>query len=144
MDVSTEILIRRPRAEVASGAADPARAPLWYKNIKLAQWRSDPPLRVGSKVAFTARFLRRQLEYTYEIMEYVPAERLVMRTSEGPFPMETTYSWSDEGPFTRMRLRNRGGVAGMARVFDPFLAVMVRRENAKDLRRLKAILELRR
>ena len=144
MDVSTEILIWRPRAEVAEWSADPARAPLWYKNIKRVEWETEPPLQRGSRIAFTAEFMRRQLRYTYEAVEYLPGQRLVMRTSGGPFPMETTYEWVDAGDGrTRMRLRNRGSAAGFARLFAPFLPFFVRRENLKDLRRLKAILELR-
>ena len=59
---------------------------------------------------FEARFLRRRLVYTYEVREYAPGERLVMSTDEGPFPMETTYTWADApSGGTRMTLRNRGG-----------------------------------
>jgi hypothetical protein len=43
------------------------------------------------------------------VVEWTPEERFVMRTAQGPFPMETTYEWSDapDGA-TLMRLRNRG------------------------------------
>jgi len=145
VDVWTEITIRRGRQQVADWSADPARAPLWYPRIKRVEWLTSPPLTVGSRVRFSAEFLRRQLEYTYEIVEYVPGERLVMRASGGPFPMETTYEWSDAGGgFTRMRLGNRGSSSGLGWLLAPMMGAMVRRENRKDLRRLKAILELRR
>jgi hypothetical protein len=49
-------------------------------------------IEVGSRITFVARFLGKQIEYTYEIVEYEPLERLVMRTHEGPFPMETCYT----------------------------------------------------
>src|SRR4051812_5050449 len=144
MDVWTEIVIRRGRQKVAEWSADPGRAPLWYGNIKRVEWRTEPPLQVGSRVAFSAEFLRRRLDYTYEVVDYIPGERLVMRTSEGPFPMETTYAWSDVGiGHTLMRLRNRGSASGLATLLTPFMGVLVRRENRRDLRRLKAILELR-
>ena len=100
---------------------------------------------MGSRVRFSAEFLRRQLEYTYEIVEYIPGQRMVMRTSGGPFPMETTYEWSDAGGgHTRMRLRNRGSGSGLGLLLAPVMGMLVRRENGRDLRRLKAILELRR
>ena len=93
-------------------------------------------------MAFVARFLGRRLAYTYEIVELVPGERLVMCTAEGPFPMETSYAWeSVAGDRTRMTLRNRGTPTGFSRIFAPFMAAAIRRANKKDLARLKALLE---
>jgi len=142
VDVLTETVIARPREEVSAYAADPDQAPNWYVNIRSAEWRTPPPLQVGSKVAFVAHFLGRRLAYTYEISEWRPGERLVMRTAEGPFPMETTYAWTtvDAGR-TRMTLRNRGEPAGFARWLAPFMAAAMRRANRKDLERLRALLE---
>jgi uncharacterized membrane protein len=143
-DVLTEIEIERPRAEVAGYAADPSNAPFWYENIESVEWRTPPPLAAGSRVAFVAHFLRRRLAYTYEIVEYAPGERLVMRTAEGPFPMETSYTWSDTADGrTHMTLRNRGEPAGFSRIMAPLMTTAVRRANVRDLRRLKRILEAR-
>jgi hypothetical protein len=67
-----------------------------------------------------------------------------MRTSDGPFPMETTYAWADlPGGGTRMALRNRGEPSGFSRVASPALAAAMRRANRKDLARLKELLEAR-
>ena len=138
----TEISIARPRAEVAAFAADPGRAPEWYENIERVEWETPPPAGPGSRVRFTARFLGRELVYTYEIAELVPARQLVMRTAEGPFPMRTTYEWEDEpGGGTRMTLRNDGDPAGFKGVAAPLMAAAMRRANTKDLQRLKALLE---
>lgn len=144
VDVTTETVIARPRHEVAAFAVDPDRVPLWYVNIKSVEWKTEPPLRVGTRLAFVAQFLRRRLEYTYEVVEHVAAERFVMRTAEGPFPMETTYAWRDAGEHhTAMTLRNRGTPAGFSRLIAPFLSLAMRRATAKDLALLKAILEAR-
>jgi uncharacterized membrane protein len=144
VDVRTEIEIARPRADVAAYAADPGSAPQWYENIQSVEWETEPPIAVGSRLAFVARFLGRRLAYTYEIRELVPGERLVMSTSQGPFPMETTYEWTDApGGATRMTLRNRGRPSGFATIAAPALAAAMRRANRKDLARLKRILEAR-
>jgi len=93
-------------------------------------------------VAFVARFLGRRLDYTYELVELVPGQRLVMRTCEGPFPMETSYTWAEAGAgATSMVLRNRGEPAGFAKLAAPFMAPAMRRANRKDLQALKALLE---
>ena len=135
-------MIARPRHDVAEYAADPNNATAWYENIEAVEWRSPQPLAVGSRIAFVARFLGRRLEYTYEVRELVPGERLVMSTDEGPFPMETTYTWEDAGEGrTRMTLRNRGEPNGFSRVVAPLLAAAMRRANRKDLARLKTVME---
>ena len=142
VDVLTEIVIARAVAIVASYAADPSNAPAWYANIASVEWETSPPVRAGSRIAFTARFLGRQLAYTYEVTDLVPAERLVMRTAQGAFPMETTYTWqamTDQS--TRMTLRNRGEPAGFADLTTPLMAIAIRRANRKDLRKLRTILE---
>jgi hypothetical protein len=142
VDVVTEIIIERPGGEVAAYAADPTNAPEWYANIESVRWRTPPPVAVGSMMDFVAHFLGRRLAYTYEIVELVPGARLVMRTAQGPFPMETTYTWQpvDSGR-TRMTLRNRGEPAGFARVAAPVMTAAMRRANQKDLVNLKRILE---
>jgi uncharacterized membrane protein len=144
VDVTTEVVIARPRHEVAAFAVDPDRIPLWYPNIRSIEWKSDPPLRVGTRLAFAAEFLRRRLEYTYEVVEHMPGERFVMRSIEGPFPMETTYTWRDAGEQrTAMALRNRGTPGGVARLLSPIVRLAMRRASTRDLGLLKAILEAR-
>ena len=141
VDVVTEVEIARPRGEVAGYAADPDNATAWYGNIESVEWQSVRPLQVGSRLAFVARFLGRRLAYTYEVREHVPGERFVMSTAEGPFPMETTYTWADAAGGTSMTLRNRGKPAGFARVAAPVMARSIARANRADLERLKEILE---
>jgi uncharacterized membrane protein len=142
VDVTTEVEIARARDEVAAYAADPDNATEWYENIRSVAWATPRPLAVGTRVEFVAHFLGRHLAYTYEVVEHVPGERFVMRTAEGPFPMETTYTWHDaDTGITRMTLRNRGEPAGFAKVGAPMMARAMRRANGKDLRRLKALLE---
>ena len=115
--------------------------PDWYANIESVEWKTSPPLTSGSQIEFVARFLGRRLRYTYEVVEWVPGERFVMRTAEGPFPMETSYTWIPTGTSTTMRLRNRGEPRGFSRLVAPFMAPAMHCANRNDLRRLKSLLE---
>ncbi|TQC41415.1 ATPase [Rhodococcus sp. WS4] len=142
VDVLTEIVIERPRHYVAAYVSDPGNSTQWYVNIKAVQWKTPKSAIPGSRVEFIAQFLGRTLTYTYEVTEWVPDERFVMWTAEGPFPMETTYAWADSADGnTRMTLRNRGEPSGFSRMTAPIVAMAMRRANTKDLARLKAILE---
>lgn len=142
VDVVSKAVIDRPLAEVARFASDPDNVPAWYVNIKSVEWKTPRPLQVGSRIAFVAHFLGRRLAYTYEIVDWIPGNRLVMRTADGPFPMETTYAWDAVGDGqTNMTLRNRGTPAGFSTWTAPIMAFAIRRANRKDLALLKKRLE---
>lgn len=144
VEVLTETTIERPIGVVAGYAADPSNAPEWYVKIESVDWKTPPPAQVGSRVEFVARFLGRHLRYTYEIVDLEPGKRLVMRTAEGPFPMETSYTWAPAASGqTRMTLRNRGEPSGFSKLAAPFIRTAMQRANRNDLRHLKVILESR-
>lgn len=142
VDVTTDILIERPPGVVSAYACDPTNAPAWYANIKSIDWQSESAVRVGARVAFVAEFLGRKLEYVYEIAEFEPGERFVMRTAEGPFPMETIYTFEEtRDGHTHMTLRNHGEPSGVSKLMAPMIATAMKSANQKDLAKLKAILE---
>ncbi|OGI58345.1 ATPase [Candidatus Nomurabacteria bacterium RIFCSPHIGHO2_02_FULL_37_45] len=142
VDVTTQIIIKRPQSRVFEYASNPDNAPEWYVNIKSVEWRTQKILAVGSKIAFKAKFLGRQLEYVYEIVDFVSGQKLVMRTADGPFLMETTYIWEAVNEnTTHMTLRNRGNPTGFSKLFAPFMALAMKKANQKDLRKLKETLE---
>lgn len=142
VNVSTEIIIRRPVEEVARYASDPDNATQWYANIKSVEWMTSKEIRVGSKIRFMAQFLGKKLVYTYEIAEFIPKEKFVMRTADGPFPMETTYLWKSlSANETRMTLINRGSAKGFSKFLAPIMSLAMRSANNKDLARIRHILE---
>lgn len=142
VDVGATIVIDRPIDEVAAFAGDPSNAPRWYRRISSAEWETDPPISLGSRIAFRARFLGRDLAYVYEVTEYTPGEQVAMRTAEGPFPMATTYTWRPVGADkTHMTLRNHGEPSGFSRLAAPLMARAMRRAMRQDLADLKTLLE---
>ena len=142
VDVFTEIDINCSVEKVSEYAANPDNAPKWYVNIDSSEWKTQKPMVIGSRIAFKAQFLGKQLAYVYEIAEIIPDQKLVMKTADGPFPMETTYTWKAiNNNLTRMTLRNRGNPKGFSIVFAPFMSSMMKRANNKDLKKLKEVLE---
>jgi uncharacterized membrane protein len=144
VDVGATIVIERPIAEVSAYAGDPSNAPMWSRRILSADWETEPPIALGSRIAFRAKFLGRDLAYTYEVTEYTPGEQIAMRTTEGPFPMATTYTWRPVGPGnTHMVLRNHGEPTGFAKLAAPLMSTAMRRAMHQDLDDLKRLLETR-
>jgi uncharacterized membrane protein len=142
VDVFTDITIRCPHQKVSEYAANPDNAPEWYVNIDSAEWLTNQPLSIHSQIAFKAKFLGRELSYVYEIKEYSPGEKLVMKTANGPFPMETTYTWEAiDDQLTRMTLQNKGNPTGFSKWMTPLMSTMMKKANKKDLERIKEILE---
>jgi uncharacterized membrane protein len=143
VDIKTEITIQCPSEKVSSYASNPEHAPEWYVNINSAEWLTDKPLSLDSQIAFKAKFLGRELAYVYKIEEYIPGEKLVMRTANGPFPMRTTYTWEKlEENSTKMTLRNQGEPSGFSKIFTPFMSKLMKKANKKDLKKIKEILEI--
>lgn len=139
IDVVSEIVIARPRAEVAAYVLDQDNAPRWHKNVESVEWVTPPPAAVGVRFTYAAKVLG-GVAYTYEVRELDDGERFVMSTADGPFEMETTYTWADApGGATRMTLRSRGEPRN--KLSGSVMARAVRRANRKDLRRLKKLLE---
>ncbi len=142
VDVEVHATIDRPRAVVAGYCCDPDNVTAWYANITAVQWETSGPLAIGSRFRFTSDFLGRRLQYTYEVVELVPAERLVMRSDESPFRMETAYTFQDTaGAATWMTVRNRGEPTAYTGLAPAILATAIRRATSNDLARLKGILE---
>ena len=144
VDVTMTADIRRPRGEVAAFACDPTNVPAWYANIRSVDVLTPGPLALGSRMRFVATFLGRTIDYTYEVSDLVPGERLTMTTASGPFPMTTTYAFEDLGTTTtRMTMRNHGSPSGFGAVAAPVMARAMRHAMTKDLRALTRLLERR-
>lgn len=141
VNIITNIKINSPLQTVEEFSSNPDNATKWYVNIKLVVWKTTKPVVVGSQIDFVAHFMGKKLEYTFEVIEKSPT-KFVMRTAQGPFPMETTYEWQDLGDqTTSITLRNRGNPSGFSKLFAPFMSIMMRKANEKDLKMLKGILE---
>ena len=136
VDVEVQAVLPFTCEKVSAYAGDPTNAPEWYANIHSVSWRTPPPTALGSRMDFEAKFHGRRLSYTYEVVELKPGQRLVMRTADGPFPMETTYTWEPVTGGTLMKLRNRGAPSGFAKVAAPMMARAMRSAMGKHLDRL--------
>jgi hypothetical protein len=141
VDVSSELVIARPRPEVAAFATEPANDPVWIGGIRSSRALQPGPIAVGARVERTASFLGRRIDYVNEVVELEPSARLHMRSVQGPFPMEITYAFADAPGGTRVGIRVQGDAGGFYRLAGPVLGAAVKRSVSGDLKRLKALLE---
>jgi hypothetical protein len=141
IDVTSEVLIDRPTAEVAAYAMDPAEETRWIGGIVESRLLTSPPLGPGTRVERVAYFLGRRIEYVLEVVDHDPHRLLAMRSLRSPFPMEVTYQFDGTTASTRARIHVRGGPGGLAALASPLLARAVKHNITSDLQRLKHRLE---
>lgn len=143
IDVTVEQVIARPRAEVAAYTIDPAHEPEWIRGIVASTPITPGPLEKGSRVRRVAKFMGRRIEYTPEVLELDPGQRLLMQTDK-PFPMTIEYEFADRDGGAVFRQRLTGGPSGIAGLFSPLMAIIVRRNIRGDMARLGVVLEIAR
>jgi hypothetical protein len=139
--VQVETTIRRSREDVAEYAMNPANDRSWIGALVEVNVLTEGPVGAGTRVERVAQFLGRRIEYVNEIVEYEPPTRLRMKSVKAPFPMTVDYEFADGDGGTLMRIRTGGDATGFYRLAGPLLDRAVERGVARDLKRLKAILE---
>jgi hypothetical protein len=135
-DVRVEVLVERVRADVARFMFDPANDVAWTTGIVACRPLTEGPLRAGSRVERTARFLGKRFDYQYEVTD-ADADRFVDMRVEQPFPMHVRYELTDAPGGTLVAIHARGEARGFFRIAGPILNRMVRRNIRKDLELLR-------
>ena len=140
VDVHTQVLIGRPRAEVAAFMFEPRNDTLWTTGVVECRPRTDGPLRTGSRVERISKFLGRRFAYEYEVTA-ADADSFVEMRVDQPFPMQIRYQLDDASGGTLVGIRARGDAKGFFRIAGPLLGRMVRRNITRDLETMKEYLE---
>jgi len=140
VDVRPEIVVRKPRSEVAAFMFDPANDLAWTGGITASRPQQPGPLVAGSTVVRTAKFLGRTFDYGYVVTAHEP-DRLVEMKVEKPFPMTVRYELEDVPEGTRVAIRATGSPGGFFAVAEPLMRWQVRRSIAADLERLRRNVE---
>ena len=141
IDVTSEVVVRRPRDEVAAFVTDPANDLAWIRALSESTKQDDAPVAAGTRVRRTARMLGRSMPYTTEVTALDAGRSVSMRTVDGPFPMLVDYLFEEAEGGTRVRVRNRGGSGPLFSAFGWLVGRMVKSRVDGDLRALKTVLE---
>jgi hypothetical protein len=140
VNVAPEVIIRKPRAEVAAFMFDPARDAQWTGGVVEVRPLTEGLLRTGSRVERVSRFMGKTFPYLVEVTDSAP-ESFVQMKVDKPFPMNIRYELEDVAEGTRARIRCSGEARGFFRIAGPLMNRMVKKSITEDLERLKACVE---
>lgn len=142
IEVHASTRIDRPAPEVFAFLADMSNNPRWQKGMQSCEWTSKPPLRLGSTYDQVARFLGKEIRSSFEVTEFEPGQRIRIRTTGGPMPIDVTRSVDriDETS-TEVDAVVRGESNGVFRIAEPVMRSLVSRSVRSDYARLRSLLE---
>jgi polyketide cyclase/dehydrase/lipid transport protein len=141
IDVQPELLIHRPREQVAAFMFDPRNDATWTTGVIECRPREPGRQRAGATVERVVRFLGRTFGYQYEVVDAQGDDFVELRV-EQPFPMLVRYQLRDApGGGTLASIRARGDSSSFYRLASRLMAPMVKRQIGKDLALLKKVVE---
>ena len=143
IDVTAQTEIARPPDDVAAFAMEAENDTLWIGGISEARRLTSGPTGVGTRVERVAHFIGRRIEYVMEVVELEQGRRIVLRSIKSPFPMRVTYAFEHAPRGARASVRVQGDPQGFYTLAAVVMGPAVRRSIARDLRRLKEIVEAR-
>jgi uncharacterized membrane protein len=141
IDFTVETQIARPVHDVFAYATDPDRLPSWQTNTVSVTRVDDGPYGLGSRLREVHRAPGgKELESIVEVVEYTPDRVFALEVKEGtPIHAHLTFDPSDGG--TRVRFRAHGKLSGPARIIEPLVGRMLRKQFREQVATLKQVLE---
>ena len=95
----------------------------------------DRPIRT------TFRSMGREYQYTWEIVEHVPPQRMRVESTSGPFPTTLAFEFGERGGGTSVDASVTGRPAGLLRLLQPMVARTTQQNLDRGYARLKRLLE---
>ena len=92
VDVSSEIVIDRPRADVAAYAGDIDTTAHWYENIETVEWETAPPLAVGSRIRQELVVSGQHLKFELHVVRLEPPSAAELRFEGSGFKAANEYT----------------------------------------------------
>lgn len=141
VDAKAEIVIKRPRSEVAKIMFDPKCDVLWVGGLKNVFPMSPGTLKKDSQVNRVGNFLGRDYSAKLLVVRDVPDTMLEFASDE-PFEMKIKYDLADADSGTKVTLRVQGIVDHQYQVPPAVFGKMVTEAITSDLKKLKRHAEM--
>lgn len=143
--IDDSIVIDRPRQDVYDFMSEPSNVPVYSTNVVEYEQVSPGQREKGTRDRGAVKVAGRKFDFTQEIVEHVPGERLVFRSLEAPMNMSWTLDWKleDEGEGrTRVRFHQEATLGGFfGKLGDSLVTKLYSRDVRGNLENLKALLE---
>jgi carbon monoxide dehydrogenase subunit G len=99
----------------------------WDPTVAAAQQLTDGEPALGTRFRVVIRWLGREIELEYEITEFEPPRRLVLRAENGTSVSEDTVEVVARGRGSDVTYDARIDLKGVGRLFDPLLGLAFKR-----------------
>ena len=110
----------------------------WDPGVVEARRLGDGPVGVGSKFVIVARFLGRETELTYEIVDFVPPVRVTLRGENATVVSLDTITCEPDRDGTRVTYDADLKLKGPLKLADPVLGLAFKRVGDRALEGLRA------
>jgi uncharacterized protein YndB with AHSA1/START domain len=139
----TEITINRPVDQVFRFMAEPLNSPKWMDGVTRVEPISVSPMGVGSKVRLVGKLSMWKFDGPMEIAEYEPNRRWgILSTIPGVMRFQATWNFEPAGPgATHIAEAGEASLLGFWKLLEPLFAGEVKEGEAKELRKIKSLLE---
>ncbi|WJL96139.1 SRPBCC family protein [Microbacterium sp. ET2] len=139
--VTEVVVIARSRSDVFAYLTDAGRRPEWDDTVISESLTSPPPVGVGSTIHSVMRVMGREVEFDWQVTEYLPPGRMAIVSTRGTFPTSLLFDLADHGDGTRVSATIDGEPSGMLRLVEPMIEDTIRSTLATGLGRVVRILE---
>jgi uncharacterized membrane protein len=144
--VDETVVIARPAGEVFDFLMLAENLPRWDSSMLECAQVGGGAVTVGTRYRGASTILGRRIEWTTEVVEFVPGARAASRSVEGPLTFTVSYevSTSSEGTTLRYRLAAESGLGGaFGRAMEPIVQRAQTKVVRANLGMLASLLEQR-
>jgi hypothetical protein len=141
VDAKAEIVIERPRSDVAKIMFDPKCDMLWIGGLRNVFPLTPGMLKKDSRLDRVGNFLGREYSAKVLVVKDEP-EKLLVMSSDEPFEMKIRYELDDIDGGTRVKLSIQGIVEHQYKVPPAAFGKSVTEAIGNDLKKLKRHVEM--
>jgi carbon monoxide dehydrogenase subunit G len=135
------IYIDRPPQVVFDYMSDPKKDSEWRSGSDFAEWITDDPVGVGSKMRSVNSFMGRKVEAVAEITSWDPPHHYSFKSIGGSFPSEFRFSLRPEGSGTQLISSGEIAFSRILKVLEWLFGGQIKKGAEGDFERLKLNLE---